>query len=176
MYTHTHTHRYTEFNVFWWEDTFIFHTESQRHYIYRFWLRIHNKLGVIIQIQQHHPHIHSYKWSKVSQASQSSHIWLSHRSSYLFSAFRIFHKPPKNENSVITYSPSCHSKSVWLTFFCQTQNKVFSTLYRPLFSMQLHWIGTNNVSNNMSIENVLVPHVRSIVWALGVHHKYKHDH
>ncbi len=28
------------------------------------------------------------------------------------------------ENAVIIYSPSCHSKHVWLTFFCKTQ-KIF---------------------------------------------------
>ncbi len=32
--------------------------------------------------------------------------------------------PPKNENSVI-YSPSCRFKPVWLSFFCETQKKIF---------------------------------------------------
>ncbi len=133
-HTHTPTPRCTEFNVFWLEDTFIFHTESQRHYIYRFWLRrLHTKLGGIIQIQHHHPRI---KWSK-SHKPIGAHT-IDFHTGHLFSAFRISHNPSKNVNSVITYSPSCQSKSVCLTFFCQTQKKVFWTLYWPLFSM-LGW-------------------------------------
>ncbi len=31
---------------------------------------------------------------------------------------------PTNETSVIIYSPSCHSKPVWLFFFCRTQKTV----------------------------------------------------
>ncbi len=32
---------------------------------------------------------------------------------------------PKNENSVIIYSPSSCSIPVWVSFFCWTQNKIF---------------------------------------------------
>ncbi len=31
---------------------------------------------------------------------------------------------PKNENSVIIYSPSCSSKPVWISLFCWTQRKI----------------------------------------------------
>jgi len=31
----------------------------------------------------------------------------------------------KSKNSVIIYSPSCRSKSVWLSFFSRTQNERF---------------------------------------------------
>ncbi len=41
-----------------------------------------------------------------------------------------FHRPsrdnsPKNENSVIIYSPSSSSKPVWISLFCWTQRKIF---------------------------------------------------
>ncbi len=32
---------------------------------------------------------------------------------------------PKNENSVIIYSPSSSSKPVWISMFCRTQRKIF---------------------------------------------------
>ncbi len=32
---------------------------------------------------------------------------------------------PKNENSVIIYSPSSSSKPVWMSLFCWTQRKIF---------------------------------------------------
>ncbi len=32
---------------------------------------------------------------------------------------------PKNENSVIIYSPSSRSKPVWMSLFCWTQRKIF---------------------------------------------------
>jgi len=32
---------------------------------------------------------------------------------------------PNIKITVIIYSPSCHSKPVWLSFFCWTQNKIF---------------------------------------------------
>ncbi len=32
---------------------------------------------------------------------------------------------PKNENSVIIYSPSSRSKPVWMCLFCWTQTKIF---------------------------------------------------
>ncbi len=32
---------------------------------------------------------------------------------------------PKNENSVIIYSPSSSSKPVWMCLFCRTQRKIF---------------------------------------------------
>ncbi len=42
---------------------------------------------------------------------------------------------PKNENSIIIYSPSSSSKPVWNYLFCQTQRKIFWSK----FVIRLFW-------------------------------------
>jgi len=43
----------------------------------------------------------------------------------------------KNENSVIKYSPSCHSKPIRLSFIFETQMKIF--LMKSESFLFLHW-------------------------------------
>ncbi len=68
---------------------------------------------------------------------------------------------PKNENSVIIYSPSSSSKPVWMSLFCRTQRKIF---WRK-FVIRLFW-GTidfhsrkkNTMEVNSAPELLCFPH------------------
>ncbi len=47
---------------------------------------------------------------------------------------------PQNKYSVIIYSSSCHSKSVWPTFSHGTQMKTCGRISKPLFSIWKHTV------------------------------------
>ncbi len=68
---------------------------------------------------------------------------------------------PKNENSVIIYSPSSSSKPVWMCLFCRTQRKIFWRKFvTRLFwgTIDFHSRKKNTMEVNGAPELLCFPH------------------
>ncbi len=52
---------------------------------------------------------------------------------------------PKNENSVIIYSPSSSSKPVWISLFCRTQGRYLKKVWKVCFGAPLTSIGGKKI-------------------------------
>ncbi len=75
---------------------------------------------------------------------------------------------PKNDNSVIIYSPSSSSKPVWIFLFCWTQRKIFWT-----FITKLSW-GTIDFHSRKSMvpQNCCVAHNLQNIFLCVQQNKY----
>ncbi len=108
--------------------------------------------------------------------TNTSNLCTAVRTTIAFPQSSLRDSSPKNENSVIIYSPSSSSKPVWMSLFCRTQRKIF---WRK-FVTRLFW-GTIDFHSRKKIlwksmvpQNCSVSHILQNIFLCVQQNKHIH--